>query len=88
VAFVPRRGASYYVDRAGGFARRADKGRTYVVQPNGGVERASARVQPGARVVVPEVPADEVKTNWAAILSGVATILTSALTIVLVVQRL
>jgi len=88
VAFVPRRGAGYYVERAGGFARRADKGRTYVVQPNGAVERASARVQPGARVVVPEVPADEAKTNWAGILSGVATILTSALTIVLVVQRL
>ena len=88
VAFVPRHGAGYYVDRAGGFARRADKGRTYVVQPNGAVERASARVQPGARVVVPEVPADEAKTNWAGILSGVAQILTSALTIVLVVQRL
>jgi hypothetical protein len=39
-------------------------------------------------VVVPLVPADEEKTNWAAILSAVATILTSALTVVLVVQRL
>jgi hypothetical protein len=59
-----------------------------VVQPNGGVERAGARPEPGARVVVPLVPADEEKTNWAGILGGVATILTSALTIVLVVQRL
>jgi hypothetical protein len=38
--------------------------------------------------VVPEVPPGEEKTNWAAILGSIATILTSALTIVLVVQRL
>jgi protein involved in polysaccharide export with SLBB domain len=88
VAYVPGRGTGYYVDRAGGFARRADRGRTYVVQPNGGVDRASAHPEPGARVVVPEVPADEQKTNWAGILSAVATILTSALTVILVVQRL
>ena len=88
VAYVPGQGTSYYIDRAGGFSRRADKGRTYVVQPNGSVEPRSATPQPGARVVVPEVPPGEEKTNWAGILSAVATILTSALTIVLVVQRL
>jgi hypothetical protein len=88
VAYVPRQGTSYYVDRAGGYSRRADKGRTYVVQPNGSVEPRSATPQPGARVVVPEVPPGEEKTNWAAILGSIATILTSALTIVLVVQRL
>jgi polysaccharide export outer membrane protein len=88
VAFVPRQGTGYYIDRAGGFSRRADKGRTYVVQPNGSVERRSATPQPGARIVVPEVPLGEEKTNWGQILSAVATILTSALTIVLVVQRL
>ncbi len=38
--------------------------------------------------MVPEVPPGEERTNWAGILSAVATILTSALTIVLVVQRL
>ena len=48
----------------------------------------SATVEPGARVVVPEVPAGEEKTNWGQILSVVATVLTSALTIILVVQRL
>jgi len=88
VAYVPGRAASYYIDRAGGFSRRADKGRTYVVQPNGAVETRRVDVQPGARVVVPEVPLGEEKTNWAVILGSVATILTSALTIVLVVQRL
>jgi protein involved in polysaccharide export with SLBB domain len=88
VAYVPNRSAGYYVDRAGGYARRADKGRTYIVQLNGAVMRRSSTVEPGARVVVPEVPAGEEKTNWGQVLSGVATILTSALTIILVVQRL
>jgi protein involved in polysaccharide export with SLBB domain len=88
VAYVPGQSARYYVDRAGGFSRRADKGRTYIVQPNGAVETSGYDVQPGARVVVPEVPLGEEKTNWAVILSAVATVLTSALTIVLVVQRL
>ncbi len=88
VAYVPGQGTGYYIDRAGGFSRRADKGRTYVVQPNGAVERRSASPQPGARVVVPEVPPGEEKTNWGLILSAAATILSSALTIILVVQRL
>ncbi len=88
VAYVPREGTGYYIDRAGGFARLAQKGRTYVVQPNGSVERRRARPQPGARIVVPEVAAGEEKTNWGQILSSVASILTSALTVVLVVQRL
>jgi polysaccharide export outer membrane protein len=88
VAYVPRRGVGYYIDHAGGFARQADKNRTYIVQPNGAVDTYDNRVQPGARVVVPAVPAGEEKTNWASVLGSVATILTSALTIILVVQRL
>ncbi len=88
VAYVPRQGVLYYVSRAGGFARRADKGHTYVVQPNGGVQRANARPEPGARVVVPYIPADEERTNWGQVLSSLASVLTSALTIILVVQRL
>ncbi len=88
VAYVPRRGVTYYISRAGGFSRRADKNRTYVVQPNGSVDTYSARVEPGARIVVPEVPVGEEKTNWAGILTSVASILTTALTVILVVQRL
>jgi protein involved in polysaccharide export with SLBB domain len=88
VAYVPRHGAGYYVNRAGGFSRLADKNRTYIIQPNGAVDTYSARVQPGARIVVPVVPPGEEKTNWASILSSAATILTSALTTILVVLRL
>jgi protein involved in polysaccharide export with SLBB domain len=88
VAYVPGRGTGYYVDGAGGYARRADKGRTYVVQPNGSVGTRSARPEPGARVFVPEVPPGEEKVNWAQIITSVATALTAALTAVVVVQRL
>jgi polysaccharide export outer membrane protein len=88
VAYVPRRGVSYYIDHAGGFSRQADKNRTYIVQPSGAVDTYDNKIQPGARVVVPAVPAGEEKTNWASVLGAVATILTSALTIILVVQRL
>jgi len=88
VAYVPGEGTRFYIDRAGGFARHADKRRTYVVQPNGAVTTASTRPEPGARVYVPEVPATEEKTNWAQILSAVASALTGALTAILVAQRL
>lgn len=88
VAYTANRSAGYYVDRAGGYARQADKGRTYIVQMNGAVMKRNSTVEPGARVVVPEVPAGEEKTNWGQIMSSMATILTSALTIILVVKRL
>ncbi len=58
------------------------------MQPNGAVDSRGATVQPGARVVVPAVPPGEEKTNLASVLGSVATILMSALTIVLVVQQL
>jgi len=88
VAYVPGHDAGYYVDRAGGYARSADKGRTYIVQPNGAVVKKGETVEPGARVVVPGIPPGEEKTNWGNILGAVASILTSALTIALVVTKL
>ncbi|MDP3775394.1 MAG: SLBB domain-containing protein, partial [Gemmatimonadales bacterium] len=88
VAYRPGAGVGYYVDAAGGLARRADRKRTYVVQPNGAVTRPNRRPEPGARIYVPAVPEGEGKTDWGQVLSAVATVLTSALTIILVVQRL
>ncbi len=86
VAYVPGRSVSYYVDRAGGLTRRADKGRTYVVEPNGTIYTRSPTVEPGARIVVPERPAEG--TNWLQVAGSVAGLLTSALTLLVVVQRL
>jgi len=88
VQYRAGRGVSYYVSGAGGFTRNADRKRAYVVQPSGNVQTSSGTPEPGSRVIVPTVPADEQKTNWAQVLSAVAGVLSSALTIVLVVQRL
>jgi hypothetical protein len=69
---------------------RAAQTRTvrYIIQPQRLLDQYSAGVQVGARIVVPEVPAGEEKTKWGEIPNSVASILTSAPTIVLVVQRL
>lgn len=88
VAYVQGRDAGYYVERAGGYARRADRKRTYTVQPNGTVVRRGETVLAGARVVVPEIPADERRTDWASILGSLAQIITSALTMTLIVRQL
>ena len=88
VAFQPGRNAGFYVDRAGGFARRADKKRAYIVQPNGAVERRGSEVLAGGRVVVPEIPADEPRTNWAQIMATAAALLTSALTVLVLSKQL
>ncbi|HEX6537020.1 MAG TPA: SLBB domain-containing protein, partial [Gemmatimonadaceae bacterium] len=63
VAYVPGQNLDYYVRAAGGPSRKADMKRAYVTQANGKVESvkrhalwpdAVPRVDPGARVFVPE----------------------------------
>ncbi len=88
VAYVPGQGVSYYIDRAGGYTRRADRGRTYVVEPNGAIYTHHVTVEPGARVIVPERPAGETGPSWIQVSSAIAAVLSSALTIILVIQRL
>jgi hypothetical protein len=87
VAYEPGTGTGYYIDRAGGFARRADRKRTYVVQPNGAVQRANVRPEPGARVVVPDIPLDEPRRDWMQLFTVVTSLLTSAVTLIIVANR-
>jgi hypothetical protein len=53
VTYVPGAGVDYYIDAAGGAAHQADKGKTFVQQPNGLIQRGE-RPEPGAVVIVPE----------------------------------
>lgn len=50
----------YYIKRAGGYADRAHKSRTYAIYMNGAVEqlgrRANRSIQPGCEIVVPSQP--------------------------------
>jgi len=88
VAYESGRGTGYYVERAGGFARRADKRRTYVIQPNGSVFTRRANPEPGARVVVPETPAGAPGTDWTRLITSLAQVLASAVTLAILVRQL
>jgi len=59
-----------------------------VVQHNGPVERRSGTPQPGARIVVPEVPPGEEKTNWPQIVTTFGTLLASLLSILVLSKQL
>ena len=87
VAYERGRGTGYYIERAGGYARHADKGRTYVVQANGSVFTRSATPEPGARVVVPETPLAE-RTNLVQVLAGVGQLLVSTVTLAILVKQI
>jgi protein involved in polysaccharide export with SLBB domain len=86
VAYERGRETGFYIDRAGGYARNADKGRTYVVQPNGSVFTRSATPEPGARVVVPLTPPGE-RTNWVQVLSSVGQLMVSVVTLAILAKQ-
>lgn len=95
VAYVPGRSVSYYIYSAGGYSRLADRGRTYVTQPNGKVESVTKRFllpdsnpRPlaGAMVFVPERDPED-RRDYTGILGVAAQILASVVTIVVVSTR-
>jgi protein involved in polysaccharide export with SLBB domain len=84
-----------YVAAAGGYARQADKGRAYVVQPSGQLESVARRFLlpdskpkpgPGGLVYVPERDPTE-RRDWAGLLGSVAQILASTIALVVVATR-
>ncbi|MBE0566435.1 MAG: SLBB domain-containing protein [Krumholzibacteria bacterium] len=72
----------YYVERAGGYLKHADKGRTRVVHPNGMSlpNKGSSEVIAGSTIIVPLEPPPEgpstleVAKDITAIIAGLATI--------------
>ena len=87
-------GLDYYLSAAGGFAFNADKGRVSVRFANGEVRTArrgflsssSPRPGPGSEVLVPVKEPGE-KTNAVALVGGIAQVLASLVTIVVVLTR-
>jgi len=76
VLYERGRSLGYYVDQAGGYTEKSDKGRVKVIQPNGKVKSSrkmwwDPTPEPGALVVVPLKPASEKKET----LKDVATIM-------------
>jgi protein involved in polysaccharide export with SLBB domain len=91
-----RRGAGldYYLSAAGGFAFNADKGRVSVRFANGEVRTrhtgflssSNPRPGPGSEVFVPVKEAGE-KTNMVALVGGIAQVVASLVTIIVVLDR-
>ncbi len=85
-----RRGAGldYYIDAAGGYASRADKKRTFVLQPNGLIEKR-ARPGAGAVVTVPQKdPSERSKLlELAPLLTGIVQVITATATLIIALSR-
>ena len=57
VTYLAGKGASYYIDQAGGYGKMAKKRRAYVVHMNGTVTRLKRfrrnRIEPGCQIIIP-----------------------------------
>ncbi|MFL5542565.1 MAG: SLBB domain-containing protein [Longimicrobiaceae bacterium] len=95
VLYDPRLSIYDYVNRSGGFAPGADRGRVSVQYPDGeryAVQRrllvsTAPRVRPGSTVFVPTQPEGE-KTNWSEIVTRTVSLLTTAATLWIAIDRL
>ncbi|WP_338393280.1 polysaccharide biosynthesis/export family protein [Fulvitalea axinellae] len=64
VTYVPGKSLKYYINAGGGYSIRAKKGKTFVVYADGSASRSKKflffrswpKVEPGAKVIVPERP--------------------------------
>lgn len=59
-----------YINQAGGYGNRANKGKTFIVYMNGTVARAKGNtpIEPGCQIIVPSKP-DKKGVDWAKVLS-------------------
>ncbi|HEX5634257.1 MAG TPA: SLBB domain-containing protein, partial [Gemmatimonadales bacterium] len=95
VTWVQGKNLDFYVQAAGGYAEKADKGRAYVTQPSGKVESVSRRFlladgkpEPlaGGVIQVPE-KTPKTGTSTVAILGTFATVLTALATLIIAAQQ-
>lgn len=90
IKYQPDKKVKYYIDQAGGFTKRADKGEVRLVKANGRVYASgkvgNQRVDVGDVVIVPS----EIKKekDWLKFVSTSLSILTGVATSVLIIDRL
>ncbi len=77
-----------YVDMAGGYLEKADKGRTRVVWPNGLSlpNKGSSKVVAGATIIVPVEPPPEGRDTWE-IIRDISSVVASLATVWLIVDK-
>jgi len=94
VTYVQGQGLDYYLNAAGGVSYRGDKGRTFVLQPNGNVRAVHKRgllfgtskptPEPGAVVVVP-VRDGSARSDVGTVLAGLAQVVGALTTVIVVI---
>jgi len=90
IKYQPEKKVKYYIDQAGGFTKRADKGEVRLVKANGRVyatgKVSNQRVDMGDVVIVPS----EIKKekDWLKFVSTSLSILTGVATSILIIDRL
>jgi protein involved in polysaccharide export with SLBB domain len=79
---------NWYVDRAGGYLEKADKGKTRVVWPNGMSlpNKGSSQVVAGSTIVVPVEPPPEGRDTWTTI-RDISSIVASLATVWLIATK-
>ncbi|HXC25713.1 MAG TPA: SLBB domain-containing protein [Gemmatimonadaceae bacterium] len=96
VSYVPGADLNYYIRVAGGPSSKADEGRAYVVQSNGKVDTKSRRFLisdyvpkpgPGSKVFVPFKDPTDKPTDRTALVTAVAGIFASLVTVALALAR-
>jgi len=87
VPYRPGAGVRDYVNSAGGFAQMANKGGTFVQQPNGLIQKGG-RPQAGAVVVVPERLPGQRTTDLVQLLAALSPLISGLTTVaVLLISR-
>ena len=79
VSYKEGKRLSYYINEAGGYTKKAQSRKTYIIYANGQVSRASkGKVEPGCEIVVPAKPEKksnaENVTRYVSIITAVATL--------------
>ena len=96
VTYVPGKNLDFYVGAAGGYARNADIGRTFVQQPSGKVESvhrrfllADGKPTPlaGAVIEVPSKDPNRQPSNILPLLGTLATVIASLATVIIVARQ-
>lgn len=90
ISYLPNKSVKYYLQQAGGFSKRADKGQTRLVKANGRVYASGdvlgRKADLGDVIIVPT----EIKKehDWLKTLTTGASILTGVATSILIIDRL
>ena len=84
VAIKDKKSYKYYIEQAGGYAKRARKSHTYILYQNGTIAKASkGKIEPGCEIVVPtKGPKDPTAINqWLGIGTSAASMATMFISI-------